>query len=63
LASRATAAGELDRYFVTQGKDGGPGGDAYKRYTDRIKKSRNREVSNHFYNGMGIRESYLYCIA
>jgi activating signal cointegrator complex subunit 3 len=58
LASRATAAGELDRYFVTQGKDGGPG-DAYKRYTDRIKKSRNREVSNHFYNGMGIRE---YCL-
>lgn len=59
LASRATAAGELDRYFITQGKDGGPG-DAYKRYTDRIKKSRNREVSNHFYNGMGIREYYLH---
>lgn len=53
LAQRASAAGELDRYFVTQGKDGASG-DAYKRYADRAKKSRNREVTNHFYNGMGI---------
>jgi activating signal cointegrator complex subunit 3 len=53
LAERATQAGELDRYFVTQGKEGGPG-DAYKRYVDRVQKSRNREVSNLFYNGMGI---------
>ena len=29
-------------------------GDAYRKYVDRVKKSRNREVSNHFYNGMGI---------
>lgn len=53
LAQRATAAEELERYFVTQGKEG-PQGEAYKKYADRIKKSRNREVSNHFYNGMGI---------
>lgn len=59
LASHATAAGELDRYFITQGKDGGQG-DAYKRYSDRIKKSRNREVTNHFYNGLGIRKCIYY---
>jgi activating signal cointegrator complex subunit 3 len=53
LAQRASAASELDRYFVTQGKDG-PAGEAYKRYVDRVRKSRNREVANHFYNGMGI---------
>jgi activating signal cointegrator complex subunit 3 len=53
LAQRATAAEDLDRFFTTQGKEG-PAGDAYKRYADRIKKSRNREVTNHFYNGMGI---------
>eukprot|EP00536_Pseudo-nitzschia_multiseries_P002204 jgi/Psemu1/322449/estExt_fgenesh1_pg.C_290027 len=53
LAQRAQAASELERYFTTQGKENG-GGDAYKRFADRVKKSRNREVANHFYNGMGI---------
>lgn len=53
LAQSASANGELDRYFVTAGKEG-PQGEAYKRYADRVKKSRNREVANHFYNGMGI---------
>jgi replicative superfamily II helicase len=53
LAQRATAALELDRYFTTQGNDGPPG-EAYKRYAERVKKSRNREVANHFYNGIGI---------
>mmetsp|Transcript_14889 Transcript_14889/g.36486 ORF Transcript_14889/g.36486 Transcript_14889/m.36486 type:complete len:2187 (-) Transcript_14889:153-6713(-) len=53
LAERATAAQELDRYFTTQGNEGAAG-EAYKRYADRVKKSRNREVANHFYNGMGI---------
>jgi activating signal cointegrator complex subunit 3 len=53
LAQRAAAEDALDRYFVTQGKEG-PQGDAYKRFADRAMKSRNREVSNHFYNGMGI---------
>ena len=47
-------AGELfERLFVTQGKDGSSG-EANQRYMDRIKKSRNREVANHFYNGMGV---------
>eukprot|EP00535_Pseudo-nitzschia_heimii_P010983 CAMPEP_0197196504 /NCGR_PEP_ID=MMETSP1423-20130617/32390_1 /TAXON_ID=476441 /ORGANISM="Pseudo-nitzschia heimii, Strain UNC1101" /LENGTH=2164 /DNA_ID=CAMNT_0042650305 /DNA_START=86 /DNA_END=6580 /DNA_ORIENTATION=+ len=53
LAQRAQAASELERYFTTKGKEGG-GSDAYKRYADRVKKSRNREVANHFYNGIGI---------
>lgn len=53
LARIAAAADELDRFFVTQGKDG-PHGEAFKRYADKVKKSRNREVTNHFYNGMGI---------
>jgi replicative superfamily II helicase len=53
LAQRASAAGELDRHFVTQGKDGSSG-EAYKKYVERVQKSRNREVTNHFYNGMGI---------
>ena len=53
LARLAAAENDLDRLFVTQGKDC-PQGEAYKRYADRVKKSRNREVSNHFYNGMGI---------
>lgn len=43
----------LEHYFVTQGKDG-PNGEAYLKYADRAKKSRNREVSAHFANGMGI---------
>lgn len=53
LTKRATAYEELDRYFITQGKEGSAG-DAYKKYVDRVKKSRNREVANHFYTGMGI---------
>jgi activating signal cointegrator complex subunit 3 len=53
LAEHAAATKDLERLFVTQGKDG-ISGDANKRYMDRVKKSRNREVANHFYNGMGI---------
>ena len=53
LAESASEEGLLDRLFVTQGDDS-PQGEAYKKYQDRAKKSRNREVSNHFYNGMGI---------
>jgi activating signal cointegrator complex subunit 3 len=53
LTKRATESAELDRYFVTQGKEG-PQGDAYKKFADRAKKSRNRELTQHFYNGMGI---------
>jgi activating signal cointegrator complex subunit 3 len=53
LAESASEEGVLDRLFVTQGDDS-PQGEACKRYQDRAKKSRNREVANHFYNGMGI---------
>ena len=53
LADIAATEGILERYFMTAGKEG-RGGDAYKRYSARVKKSRNREVGLHFENGMGI---------
>jgi activating signal cointegrator complex subunit 3 len=53
LAELATEEGVLDQYFVTQGKED-QRGDAHSRYSDRVKKSRNREVGTHFANGMGI---------
>eukprot|EP00934_Nitzschia_sp_Nitz4_P001789 Nitzschia sp. Nitz4//scaffold122_size67431//34001//40615//NITZ4_006086-RA/size67431-augustus-gene-0.57-mRNA-1//-1//CDS//3329534406//1789//frame0 len=51
----AQAAKEADerRYFVPEGDDGQQGR-AYSRFLDRVKKSPNREVSNHFFNGIGI---------
>jgi len=49
----ASRDNDLDHYFVTQGKDDS-NGEAYKRYADRVNKSRNREVGAHFANGMGI---------
>jgi activating signal cointegrator complex subunit 3 len=53
LADLAAAESKLDRYFASRGKEG-PVGDAYKRYVDRVSKSRNRELAAHFENGMGI---------
>jgi activating signal cointegrator complex subunit 3 len=53
LATLAAENDVLERHFVTQGKDG-PLGEAHKRYADRVKKSRNREVQAHFGNGLGI---------
>lgn len=53
LTDRAAQSDELEHLFVTQGKDG-EAGEAHKRYADRVKKSRSREVSNHFANGIGI---------
>lgn len=53
LAERAAQTDELERLFITQGKEG-EAGEAHKRYADRVKKSRNREVGNHFANGIGI---------
>jgi activating signal cointegrator complex subunit 3 len=53
LTEKAREDGYLERYFVTQGKEG-PTGDAHARYSDRVLKSRNREVSLHFPNGIGI---------
>ena len=59
MARLASNANDLDRLFVTQGKDT-PGGEASKRYADRVKKSRNREVAQHFYNGMGIHHAVSF---
>ena len=53
LAELAQNADTLERHFVTQGKEGTAGA-AHKRYKDRVGKSRNREVQNHFVNGLGI---------
>lgn len=53
LAEIASQEGLLERNFMTQGKEG-PNGDAHKRYADRVKKSRNREVGALFESGFGI---------
>jgi len=53
LARRASENEELDRFFLTRGKEG-LAGSTYKNYADRVKKSTNREVASHFYNGIGI---------
>jgi len=53
LTAKAQEQGELEPLFITQGKEG-INGEAHKRYADRVKKSRNREVALHFANGLGI---------
>jgi activating signal cointegrator complex subunit 3 len=53
MADIASEDGSLERFFNTQGKEG-DSGEAHKKYADRVKKSRNREVGMHFQNGMGI---------
>jgi activating signal cointegrator complex subunit 3 len=53
LADRASKNSQLESLFVTQGKDS-IAGEAHSRFVDRVRKSRNREVGNHFQNGMGI---------
>lgn len=53
LAELAQENGELEKHFVTKGKEGS-NGDAHSRYSERVAKSRNREVSLHFPNGLGI---------
>eukprot|EP00984_Skeletonema_dohrnii_P009199 scaffold3511_cov144-Skeletonema_dohrnii-CCMP3373.AAC.8 len=55
LGERASMEGELERLFT--GGDGGEEGDeneARTRYMDRVEKSRNKELREHFGNGMGI---------
>lgn len=52
LADIAQQENVLETFFLTQGKE--RGGEAYNRYVDRVKKSRNREVGIHFDYGMGI---------
>ena len=53
MADLANKEGVLDSLFSTQGVEG-PAGDAYTRHADRAAKSRNRELTEHFGNGMGI---------
>lgn len=53
LTDLAAHEGVLNTYFLTKGKEDSSG-DAYARYADRARKSRNRELSMHFENGMGI---------
>jgi replicative superfamily II helicase len=55
LGERAAMEGELERLF-TGGEDGEEGdeNEARTRYVDRVEKSRNRELREHFNNGMGI---------
>lgn len=53
LAFRASQEDLLEQYFVTRGKEGEMG-DANRRFSDRVKKSRSKEVGVHFENGMGI---------
>lgn len=53
LTDLAVADGTLEAHFVTQGKDDRYG-QAHKRFSDRVKKSRNRELSTYFMNGLGI---------
>ena len=53
LADLASEENVLEKYFVTKGKEG-PLGVAHKRFLDRVKKSRSREVPVYFENGLGI---------
>jgi len=50
LAEIAAKRGELERYFLTSNDPNS----AFTKYTAKAAKSRNRELSNHFKNGMGI---------
>lgn len=52
LTEIAVKRSELDRYFLTIGTD--EHGDAHSKFSDRAMKSRNKEVSEHFQNAMGI---------
>jgi len=53
LAKLASDEGVLDKNFCSAGKTG-KFGEAFKKYASKARKSRNREVSFHFENGLGI---------
>lgn len=53
LAEQAAQESLLEKLFITQAKEDSSG-EANKKYTDRVKKSRNREIGIHFDRGMGI---------
>jgi len=52
LTERAMKEGSLESLFITQGTE--RNGDVYTRYAERASKSRNKELTEHFYNGLGI---------
>lgn len=52
LAEIASKRNELDRYFITMGSE--ENGEAHTKYADRVEKSKNKEVREHFGNGCGI---------
>jgi activating signal cointegrator complex subunit 3 len=52
LTEIAQKRNELEQLFITKGSE--DHSDAHSRYSDRAEKSRNRELSKHFRNGMGI---------
>lgn len=52
LAEIAGKRDELDQYFLTIGTE--ENGSAHTKYSERVEKSRNKEVRDHFKNGMGI---------
>jgi replicative superfamily II helicase len=52
LTAIAQKRNELEQLFITKGSE--DHNDAHSRYVDRAEKSRNRELTKHFRNGMGI---------
>ena len=50
MGEHAAMEGELERLFI--GEDGV--NDARSKYMDKVEKSRNKELRQHFHNGMGI---------
>lgn len=52
LADIAGKKDELKRFFITMGTE--ENGNAHSKYAERAEKSRNKEVRDHFNNGMGI---------
>jgi len=52
LGEHAATEGELERLFI--GQEGTNENDARNQYKDKVEKSRNRELREHFGNGMGI---------
>jgi activating signal cointegrator complex subunit 3 len=52
LAEIASKRNQLEQHFITMGSE--ENGDAHTKYSDRVEKSRNKEVREHFNNGMGI---------
>jgi activating signal cointegrator complex subunit 3 len=52
LIELAQKKNELEKYFITKGSE--ENGDAHSRFAGKAEKSRNRELTKYFHNGMGI---------